>query len=304
MKSFPILLLVMLPAVCASAPLRGPTTTSFDFSKTTIGVDITVKGRPLHVILDTGVNPSVIDLATAETLGLKIDRGDASEASGFGDGKGATIFPTEIEGLAIKGTRFGKFEALATEMGGLSSALGRKLDGVLGYSFLSDKTILIDYPASKLSILSRASEATALTKGCATRWTTPLKTVDSFPVIPDFRMGDAKAPVSLDTGSTGSIGLFQSALELPGARDALTEAGTITRTGARGEAKSKRYSFNAPVGFGPFTLPAGQIVTTYSEAGSTDTRVANVGNKLLAAMKLKLLLDYRGKAMTFYGDCP
>ncbi len=31
---------------------------------------------------------------------------------------------------------------------------------------------------------------------------------------------------------------------------------------------------------------------------------ANVGNKLLAAMKLRLLLDYRGKTMTFYGDCP
>ena len=77
MKSSPILLLVMFPAVCASAPLRGPTTTSFDFSKTTIGVDITVKGRPLHMILDTGVDPSVIDLATAESLGLKIDRGDA-----------------------------------------------------------------------------------------------------------------------------------------------------------------------------------------------------------------------------------
>ncbi|WP_395446081.1 hypothetical protein [Caulobacter sp. UC70_42] len=51
-------------------------------------------------------------------------------------------------------------------------------------------------------------------------------------------------------------------------------------------------------------MPAGQIVSTYSEAGSTDTRVANVGNKLLAAMKLRLLLDYRGKTMTFYGDCP
>jgi hypothetical protein len=293
----------MLPLLCAAAPVQSPINAPFDFSKATIGLDVTVKGRPLHMILDTGVDPSIIDLATADELGLKVDHGDSGEASGFGDGKGAAVFPTQIEGLAIEGDSFAKFDALAIDMGSLSAGLGRKLDGVLGYSFLADKTVLIDYPASKLSILSRASDAASLTKGCAKRWTTPLKTVDSFPIIPDFRFGNAKAPVSLDTGSTGSIGLFQSALDLPGARDALTEAGAITRTGARGEARSKTYSFNAPVGFGPFTLPAGQVVSTYSEPGSTDTRVANVGNRLLAAMQVKLLLDYRGKAVTFYGDC-
>lgn len=303
MKPSRYLVIIVLPMLCAAAPARGPTSTPFDFSKATIGLNVKVKGKPLHMILDTGVDPSIIDLATADELGLKVDHGDGGEASGFGDGKGAVVFPTEIEGLAIDGTSFGKFDALATNMGGLSASLGRKLDGVLGYSFLTDKTVLIDYPASKLSILSRASDAAYLRKACAKRWSTPLRTVDSFPIIPDFRFGNAKAPVSLDTGSTGYIGLFQSALDLPGAREALAEAGTITRTGARGEAKSRTYRFNSPIGFGPFTVPPGQVVSTYSEKGSTDTRVANVGNKLLAAMKLKLLLDYHGKAMTFYGDC-
>jgi hypothetical protein len=56
-----------------------------------------------------------------------------------------------------------------------------------------------------------------------------------------------------------------------------------------------------PVGFGPFSLPAGQTV---SLRGTTpDGRAANVGNKLFAAMKLKLLLDYQSKRITFYGDC-
>ncbi|WP_176595359.1 hypothetical protein [Sphingobium sp. 15-1] len=44
-------------------------------------------------------------------------------------------------------------------------------------------------------------------------------------------------------------------------------------------------------------------MSTYADLGSIDTRVANVGNKLLAAMKLKLLLDYRHKKMGFYGNC-
>ncbi|PNQ03417.1 MULTISPECIES: hypothetical protein [unclassified Sphingobium] len=86
-------------------------------------------------------------------------------------------------------------------------------------------------------------------------------------------------------------------------REALRETGTITRTGARGEARSASYRFDAPVGFGPFTLPAGTPMSTYADRGATDTRVANVGNKLLAAMKLKLLLDYRHRKMGFYGNC-
>jgi len=44
-------------------------------------------------------------------------------------------------------------------------------------------------------------------------------------------------------------------------------------------------------------------VTVRNESGSDSTRVANVGNALFAAMKLKMLLNYRGRTMTFYGDC-
>ena len=38
--------------------------------------------------------------------------------------------------------------------------------------------------------------------------------------------------------------------------------------------------------------------------GSADTRFANIGNKLFAAMRLKMLLDYKAKKITFYGACP
>jgi hypothetical protein len=31
--------------------------------------------------------------------------------------------------------------------------------------------------------------------------------------------------------------------------------------------------------------------------------LANVGNKLFASMSLKMMLDYRHRTMTFFGDC-
>lgn len=296
------LVLALGGAVPVGQP-RAPIVLPFDFSRGAIEIEVTVKGRPLHMILDTGVDPSVIDLAQAQQLGLAVDRSDSGEASGFGEGKGATVFPAKVDGIAVAGRGFAPFEALATDMAGISAGLGHQLDGVLGYSFLADKIVLIDYPAQRLALLDRARDARALTRSCRTRWAVPLRTVESFPVIPDFRLGTARAPVSLDTGSTGHIGLFQSALGLPGLHAALHEAGTITRTGARGEAKSTAYRLDVPVGFGPFTLPAGVAASTYGNAGSADTRAANIGNRLLAAMKLKLLLDYRARTMVFHGNC-
>lgn len=285
------------PAV--SAPLVVP----FDFSKTAIGLDVTVNGVPLYVILDTGVDPSVVDLARADALGLKVDRSDAGEASGFGEGKGAAVYPATVAGLSIHGHRFKPFDALASDMGPLSKHYGRQLDAVLGYSFLSDKTVLIDYPQRTLAILADAGEAKPLVRTCRTRWATPLKTSDSFPIIPGFRVGDAVGPVSLDTGSNGGIGFFPRAIERPGVRDAMIEKGAIVRSGARGEAKASSYALKVAVGFGPFSLPAGQTVTVHGGQSPDDGRIANVGNALFAAMKIKMLLDYRGRTMTFYGDC-
>lgn len=290
--------LVMANTAGAEA-LRVP----FDFSKSAIGLDVTVHGTALYMILDTGVDPSVIDLKRAETLGLKIDRGAGGQASGEGDAKDSAAYPAELDGLAVAGHGFAPIEALAFDMRALSARYGRPLDGVLGYSFLSGKIVLIDYPKTTLAILDRPGDAIDAVKSCRLRHTIPLTFFpeENIPAVPDFRFGEASGTISLDTGSSGFISLYQKALDLPGLKDKLTEKGQVAFTGGRGDGTAKTYVLNAPVGFGPFTLPAGQTV---SLRGTTpDGRAANAGNKLFAAMKLKLLLDYQSKRITFYGDC-
>lgn len=278
-------------------------TIPFDFSRSSIGLNVTVRDKPLYVILDTGVNPSVIDLSRAEQIGLQIDGHDGGDPSGFGEGKGATVFPSSIDHLAIGGHLFAPFDALASDMTAISAHYGRKLDGVLGYSFLMDKIVLIDYPQQTVGILAAPADATPMAQSCRVHWTTPLRTIDSFPVIPHFRFGSATGPLTLDTGSNGGISLYQSALTLKGVRGALSQESSVTFGGARGQGTAKTYALNATVGFGPFTLPAGAVVTLRKEKGSKTTRVANGGNALFAALKLKMLLDYRDRFITFYGDC-
>ncbi len=290
---------------CAAQGADAPLAVPFDFSHRAIAFDVMVKGQRLHMFLDTGVDPSVIDLSRADALGLKVDRGAGGEASGEGDAKESKVYPTTIDGLALGGRSFAPIDALAFDMATISAGYGSRLDGVLGYSFLRDKIVLIDYARTTLGILDRPADAWPAVRACRLRYTLPIKSFegDQIPVIADFRLGAAHAPASLDTGSNGGISLFQGALDLPGVRGALAAHGESVATGARGRTTTQVYVLNLPVGFGPFTLPAGQTVTLHKEAGSADTHLANIGNPLFAAMQLKMLLDYRARLMTFYGDC-
>ena len=290
-------------AVIAPPVLAKPLLVPFDFSRMTLGINVAIKGTPLFVMVDTGVDPSIIDLARADALGLEVDRGNSGEGNGVGSGKGQTVFPASIAGLTIGSRSFGKFNTLASDMSAFSQSYGRPIDGVLGYSFLSDKIVLIDYPRRSLGILDQAAEARPLTRRCKLRWKIPLKTSDGFPIIPNFRFGGASGAITLDTGSNSGIGLFPNALNLPGLRANMVENGAVTHSGFQGNTTSKTYTIGARVGFGPFSLPAGQVATLHTTQWSTADHVANVGNRLFAAMKLKMLLDYRAKSMTFFGSC-
>jgi hypothetical protein len=81
------------------------------------------------------------------------------------------------------------------------------------------------------------------------------------------------------------------------------DSGASIRRGARGESKVETFVQTQPVGFGPFTLPAGQRVFAHKQPDPSAGRVANVGNALFAELKIKILLDYRERLMAFYGDC-
>ncbi|HEY4763076.1 MAG TPA: retropepsin-like aspartic protease [Candidatus Sulfotelmatobacter sp.] len=277
----------------------------FDFSQSEIGIEATVNGEPLFILLDTGVDPSTIDLQRAEALHLKIDRNAGGQVSGFGNTEQPTAFPTTIQGFAIAGQKFGSFDALASDLSAISAKYGRQVDAFIGYSFLQDKIILIDYPGRTLHLLDRPSAAaTSASKSCRTKWSAPMQLLEgeNWPLIPQLRLGDAVISATLDTGSSGLITLYHGALDMPGVRSALVQKGEIKSGGFQGEEKLNGYVFNKPIGFGHFELPPGIAVTLRNVKGSS-SNLANVGNKLFASMSLKMMLDYRHRTMTFFGDC-
>ncbi len=291
---------ILLTAASVARPVVVP----FDFSRHQIGLDVRVHGTPLYMFLDTGNSPSVIDTARAKSLGLKIDFAGGGEASGQGGAAHVMVYPTSIDGLAIGGHRFGPIEALVADHTAISHAYGRTVDGTLGHSFFLSRVVLIDYAAATLVISDRETDVASQLATCHSVWRRPLKSFkgDTIPIV-DMGVGNTQLPVSIDTGSDSTVELFKGALDDPAIKAALVEAGTTTNTGARGEYSVKLYRLNAPLSLGPFVLPAGQSVMLTSDEGSAQTRLANVGNRLLAGMHVKLLLDYRDNQIGFFGDC-
>lgn len=276
----------------------------FDFSQSEIGIDARVNGEPFYVLIDTGVDPSAIDLQRAETLHLKIDRNGGGGMSGFGHTDQPTAYPTVVTGFAISGHKFANFAALTGDFSALSAAYGRHVDAFIGYSFLKDKIILIDYPGRTLYLLDRPSEAKSVSKGCRMKWNSrmPLLQGEDWPLIPQLRLGHAVISATLDTGSSGSITLYPGALDIPGVRASLTPKGEVKSRGFRGQDEFAKYTFNKPIGFGHFAVPPGAVVTLRN-VKSSSSNLANVGNKFLASLGLKMMLDYRHRRMSFFSDC-
>ena len=277
----------------------------FDFSRSELGLDVTVKGKALFMLLDTGIDPSVIDLKRAQDLGLPIDMKAGGESDGIGDGKAPQAYPATIDGLALEGRAFGPVKALTADLGDISAHYGRRLDGFLGFSFLHDKIVLVDYPAHSLAILDRVSDARQATVACRRRYQEPMGLLkdQNWPLTNYFHIGDASLPATLDTGASGSITLYDAALTRPGVSAALTETGKSASTGLRGTSRLTNFTLNTSAGIGPFRLPPGQPVELRDIHISRDASTANLGNKLFAQLGLKVLFDYRHRKLIVFGDC-
>ncbi len=290
--------------ILATAASAATHAVAFDYSQHAIGLNVSVKGKPLYVLLDTGVDPSVIDLRRAKALALPMQVDQSGEGSGEGNGS-AHVFPATIKTLAIDGKAWGDVDALAMDMTGLSKQYGRTLDGVLGYSFLAGKTVVIDYPADTVTFYKGSHSVAAAMKQCRRHYATPLvfaSADDRIPVLRDFRFGDIAATISLDTGSNRGVGLFPAGLEVPGVRAALVQTGTIEGTGARGGFTSDKGVLNLTTGVGDFSLPAGRDVVVLPDQSKPGI-AANLGNPVFADMRVKLVIDYPGKQLAMFGGC-
>jgi hypothetical protein len=134
-------LLLFATACCVHVQAQAPGTKQavievpFEFIHGAIVVQASVNGQgPFSMMLDTGADPSVVELQTAKNVGLKLA---ANGQQGSGGGTGVNLaYETVLPVVQIGGLTATHVDAVAMDLSKVGSALGRPLGGVLGYSLL------------------------------------------------------------------------------------------------------------------------------------------------------------------------
>lgn len=111
-------------------------------------VPVSVNGRRASFLLDTGAGATVLDAALARELGLE-GRGrlQARGAAGSDAAAFVTVERFELPGVELRGQT-----VVTLDLAPVAEAIGRPVDGVLGYDFLSRFAVRMDYPGRRLGL--------------------------------------------------------------------------------------------------------------------------------------------------------
>lgn len=183
-----------------------PVTVPFEYFNHHIFVSVTLNGRSdMIFLLDSGTNSNVLNMRTSEALGLKPVSIKQEKGLGLGSGKVHIAAAKDID-ARIGNVQVANVMAIV-DLDGLEQHFGHREDGILGFPFLQNFVVVLDFDKRELTLLpsrrytyrgpgdmvflSRKSEAAAI------------------PVILQAT-GDVqrRANVEIDTGSDVTLMLF------------------------------------------------------------------------------------------------
>ena len=286
---FPAIVAAMLSA-CGSGVAPPLVDVPFTLHRNQILLEVNIADQPHFVLLDSGGNPSVFDLATALEAGLGVDTTRFGLATGAGNEE-VRIYPLEAVRVGLAGKNLGTVEAIAMDLTEISERLGHPLAGILGYSFLKGRVVQVDYPDLRFRLLPDdwTRDGIDATSGREVL-RIPLVLAGTDPLVENFFVNGERVPSTLDTGSSLVFELY-GGLERAG-RLGITPADTSSVLGAQGE--SERFTATADsLRLGPFMAVDQEIAI--DPEGHDRVERGNLGNGFLK--QFVLTLDYANKAL-------
>jgi Aspartyl protease len=268
-------------------------------------------GYPLRVLIDTGTDPSAVDVGLARRLALRtggsgVGQGAASDAVPFTEAVLPWLRLGDLAAGAGQSLVIRDLFAPALDLSGLPF----QIDVVLGYTVLRQLTLRIDYRSRWLtlahpdlgiphgmptSVQSEGDQQTSAVGAVAL----PLVFFEHFPALENLEVDGRRIPLAtIDTGSNGALTLgpdLAAALELlPGALGVTTARGAGFGGGGEVVRRCCRR-----LRLGPFELDEVELDTHLSAGG--DLRRAgraNIGNRLLARFAA-VAIDYQRGVISF-----
>jgi predicted aspartyl protease len=288
-------LLLTLVCFCSLAQEKkkeGVIEIPFDFVRNEIILQVKINGNSsLNMMIDTGTDPSAVDLATAKELGLKLD---PVGRQGSGGGTDVNLmYETKLPLVEVGGLTAKNVEAVAIDLTKVTQRLGTPLHGVLGHSLLNGRIVQIDYPNRVVRFYSQSPFSKAANQSnSAKRTVVPFKYDDNI-LIDDVSVNGKKLVANLDTGSNGTFHLTPAAVSYLGLEEEASRAPVNTGVGYNGAAENREGKLSN-VTIGGISVD-GPPVVFFAKGAGRDKKPwgLNIGNVFLK--DFVLTIDYRSK---------
>ena len=158
------------------------------------------RSRPLNFIFDTGASISVIDPQTARALGLRAKGKLDLDATG-GSVQTGLIGPVS---LSLAGVTVFKQTLATIELGAAAPIFGYKIDGIIGYDFINNFVVEVDYAAGLMSLYETGSY-----KYAGAGESIPIEMVEKTPFVHARIALNGRDPIEgkfeVDSGGTGIL---------------------------------------------------------------------------------------------------
>ena len=276
----------------AAAPVEVP----FEFEHNQIILQVKIAGKgPFNMLLDTDTDPSAIDSATARELGLTVGA-KGTTASGGGT-ETNTVYPARLPSVEIGAVSARDVAAATIDLAKLSERIGKPIHGVLGYSFLKDRIVQIDYANQKLRFFTESPyPRIQFGPNTVNIIAFPFRYEDGDVMIESVFVNNEKMRATLDTGSSGTFSLTPDAVAQLG----LEEQGRDNEdesVGYNGAFKSKIGTLKS-VRMGKLSIDSAQATFWLPGTGHDHKKFeVNIGNGFFK--DFMMTFDFKNKMVVF-----
>jgi predicted aspartyl protease len=255
------------------------TSLAAEVSQNVMFTQLTVHGKKLRFLVDTGAAESVLDADTAARLKLK-PTGAVSVAT-----SGAAVTAGYLKSVEVSapGVTLHEVPFLVTSLGQMATHFGRHVDGILGYEVFARFSVTLDYEARQLRLAEPIGKA-APVQPCV-----PLGLLERVPyvsatvVAPDGT--ERTGSFLVDTGASGALQLEGNLATDPALRGA-QQGRRSTAHGVGGGFEIVTLPFRA-LQLGPYELLAPRIALRSSPR--TDRLDGLLGGAILARFTVRFI---------------
>ena len=144
-------------AACAADDSAAARVVPFTRAGNLVFVDVRLNGsRTLACVVDTGAARTVVDAKVSRALQLREAEADTIGGAGAGRIPVRKIHDVELQ---IGEGKVGAYEFVAADLSGITSLVGRRVDAIIGYEFLSRFVVTIDYAKNQLLLRAPSADA-------------------------------------------------------------------------------------------------------------------------------------------------